>query len=217
MSAILARPPLRERGPAPALTLAACLAAGCNHSECRRADEAHARLTPPVPAAGTARRLQALVWMRHPVAALAARLGEDELALCSVLHGYVTEVSPSLAAAATGLYDDLWDVPGPSDHAAEFAARHGWAPPLAWDEPGDVCIGHSEPGDCPGHDIEDPAAAPVPGWQRRKLTAAERLTDIAEVLPTLATRQEVAWRMGVTRGYADTLASRMSRAAGGAS
>jgi hypothetical protein len=156
-------------------------------------------------------------WMGHPVADLATQLGANELELCWILHRHITEIRSGLAAAVMALYDELWDVPGPYGQAAEFAARHRWVPPLAWDERGDVCLGHSEPGDCPGHDIEDPAAVPVPGWQRprRKLPAVERLADVAEVLPSLATRQEVAWRMGVSRSHADTLVSR-ARAAGGA-
>lgn len=162
------------------------------------------------------RALQALSWVGHPVAVLAARLCEDELALCGVLHGQVTTVRAGLATAVRDLSDDLWDVPGSSGPAADFAVRHGRVPPLAWDEPGDRCAGHAEPGDCAGHDIEDPAAVPVPGWQRRRLTAAERLADIAEVMPSRSTRQESAWRLGVSRGHADTPAIRAGRSAGGA-
>jgi hypothetical protein len=214
MAQILPCPPARERGPAPALTLAACHAAGCDHPECRRGAEAHARLSPPVPAAGPARRLRALSYMGHPPEDLAAALHADELVLRGILHGAVTDVRPGLAAAVTALYDALWDVNGGSAAATKLAARCGWCPPLAWDEPGDVCAGHARPGDCAGHDIEDPAASPVRGWQRRRLTAAERLADVAEVLPSRATRQQVAWRLGVSSGRVSTLVSR-ARAAGG--
>jgi hypothetical protein len=142
-----AEPSARERGPAPYLTLAACREAGCDHAECARAEAAQARLARR---AGSARRLQALAVMGHSTAALGARLGVTRTWVHHLQHSGHGTVSAELAAAISALYDELWDVRGPSARSARVAARRGWAPALAWD---DNC------GDA--HWIDDPAAVPV--------------------------------------------------------
>jgi hypothetical protein len=133
-------------GPAGALSLAECHAAGCGHAECTSAEAARARLARR---AGTARRLQALAVMGHSGPALAARLGVTATWVHYLRHRGAGCVSASLAAAVAVLYDELWDVPGPSRRTARLAARRRWAPPMAWDD---------NPGD--PHWIDDAAARP---------------------------------------------------------
>jgi hypothetical protein len=199
-------PSARERGPAPDLTLAACRLAGCDHPECRRADAAHDRLTPPVPAAGSARRLQALAWMGHSTPALACRLAVAECVVRRLQRGKPTDVPAALAGAVSAIYDALWDQRGSSPRSAHMAIRRGWCPPLAWDD---------NPGD--PHWIDDPAAGPA-DWKPRRATLADRAENAAEVMAAgYATLQHAAWRLGITRDHLEHILARArGRAAGGA-
>jgi hypothetical protein len=194
---------LRDPGPAPGLTLAQCRAAGCRHIECQRPPAAHERLGPSVPpAAGTARRLQALAFLGHSTPALAGRLAVAERVIRRIQRGKPAQVPADLAAAVSALYDALWDVRGGSHAAARMAARRGWCPPLAWDDD-----------DEDGHGIDDPAAVPA-DWKPRRRTSslAARVEDLAEVMADGYTLQQAAWRLGVPRGTVDTLRSRAVRA-----
>lgn len=157
------------RGPAAGLSLAACRASGCGHIACRRAAAAHERLTPPVPAAGSRRRLRALAWNGFSPADLARRLDEPVRVVRTLLYGAPRQVSAHLAARIAALYDDLWDMPGPSWRTAEAARRRNFAPALGWDDdlPGDPWYS--------GHGIDDPEAVPAPGWQRRERRPDEDL------------------------------------------
>lgn len=169
-------------GPAPGLSLAQCFEAGCDHLDCHRAARAHERLSPPVPAAGTVRRLRALAWNGFSCPDLAARLDVEERAVRRLLTGPGAsrgDVPAALAAAAAGLYDVLWDLYGGCPQAAEAARRRHWAPALAWDD--------DEPGGPwdDGHCIDDPAAIPAAGWQRRQERGwgadAERVAELADL------------------------------------
>ncbi len=127
--------------------------AGCRHRECRWATAAHFRLVPPVPAAGTRRRLRALARVGWPAAAIAVRLGIAvpagiaERAVERLQRSKIPELPSWLAAAVADLYDDVWDVYGGCEGTIAFARRRGWAPAMAWDD---------NPGD--PHYIDDPRA-----------------------------------------------------------
>jgi hypothetical protein len=183
----------RVAGPAPGLTLAACAAFGCDHLDCHRAQRAHERLTPPVSAAGSRRRLRALAWNGFSPAELAERLDEPERVVRNLLHGEPDQVPSALAARIATLYDDLWDHRGPSARTAEAARRHHFAPALAWDddEPGSVWdVGHS---------IDDPGAVPAPGWQRRPERAwgsdSERVAELGELVSKGMSLNQAAKRL----------------------
>ncbi|HEY5019107.1 MAG TPA: hypothetical protein VII59_20255 [Streptosporangiaceae bacterium] len=196
--------PARERGPEPDLTLAACRLTGCNHIACRRADAAHDRLTPPVPAAGTVRRLQALALLGHSTGALAARLNVADRVVRRYQRGKPAEVPAALAAAVAALYDDLWDVNGGSAKSVQMAVTRGWAPPMAWDD---------DPED--DNWIDDPSGAPA-DWRPRRITLAERAEDIADVMAAgHATIQQAAWRLGMRRDHLEQVIRR-ARAGGAA-
>lgn len=96
-----------------------------------------------MPAVGTQRRLRALHRIGWPWRTLAERLGMDERHFWSLVMRRGT-TRPDKAAAVAALYDELWDVPGPSARAVQNAERRGWAPPLAYDD----------------DTIDDPAAEP---------------------------------------------------------
>lgn len=98
-----------------------------------------------VDSTGTRRRVEALYALGWPRAKLAAELGQSRPHVL-----YVRRVSPRVRAAVATvvavLYDQLRDVPGPSDTCAAKARFLGYAPPAAW----------------PANSIDDPAATPWP-------------------------------------------------------
>jgi len=102
------------------------------------------RGTARVAAAGTARRLQALMVVGWPAAYLAGRVGYETAALRRLAGGQQPMTLAGTAATVRGLYDELWDMPGPSARTRVFALRRGWVPPMAWDD----------------DEIDDPAAQP---------------------------------------------------------
>ena len=141
---------------------------GCGCTECREASNAYdrhrhrmiayGRWEPHEDAAGTRRRVEALMWNGHSLTGLASALGWSRQVLRHKMRG--RRVSPASAAAVRALYDDLWDQPPPQGTPYErravttargYARERGWVPPLAWDEDA----------------IDDPAAVPAQGWRRR--------------------------------------------------
>lgn len=88
-----------------------------------------------VSSVGTVRRLRALAVIGYTNAYIAERLGlADRCGLNKLIAGRHAHVTASRAAAVSELFDELWDKPGPSDRARRWAAKHGWAPPMAWDD-----------------------------------------------------------------------------------
>jgi len=158
-----------------------------------------------VAAAGTRRRLQALVAIGWPQSQLARRLGMSPSNFGDVLgRGQVTA---GTARTVQGLYDRLWNRP-PAEtdqrsrisaaRARNYASARGWPPPMAWDD--DV--------------IDDPAAAPPAGWRRPEHTlhrATEIAEDAAELRRQGCSREHIQVRLGVSRA---ALEKALSRAAG---
>lgn len=82
---------------------------------------------------GARRRLQALVAIGWTQAALADRLNISASHIQHYLHGDAPTVHVDRHNQVAALYRELHMLPGPSKRARTTAARHGWAPPLAWD------------------------------------------------------------------------------------
>lgn len=162
-----------------------------------------------VDAAGTRRRLQALMAAGWGRGELARRLGAERTNLGKLLRR--DRVSAGTARAVRALYEDLWDAP--PDESTPLAARDsararreardcGWPRPAAWDD--DL--------------IDDPAAPEPDGWQREAFHGGNRAEDIAEdALELLArhyTRAEAAERLDVKRNTLDKAIERARRRAG---
>lgn len=144
-----------------------------------------------VDATGTRRRLQALVAIGWSQSKLGSRLGVDPTNMSAMIR--VQRIHPARARAVRALYDELWQtLPPRSGHrdkiaynrSRRFAAKHGWAPPLAWDD----------------DEIDDPTAQPagVPDGKRRpggqpKLPPADELRWLLEQ----ESPRSVARRFGV--------------------
>lgn len=152
----------------------------------------------PIDATGTRRRLRALIAIGHSRIALADRLCIIPTNLNRIIR--TGRVHATTARAVAALYDELWDTPPDestpeaarrASRARKEAAARGWPPPLAWDD----------------DQIDDPAAAPPEGWQRRdgKLRNAAALTeDAAELIEDQGyDRNTAAARLGVLRNTLD--------------
>lgn len=157
------------------------------------------------PAAGTRRRLQALVYGGWSVRQLAARLGRTQQNLRLTLHRS-QRVRPDVAAAVRALYDELWDQAPPgrdrferaaATRARRYAREHGFAPPAAWDD----------------DEIDDPAAVPAEGWERRDGVRRWGVLaeDAADLLRAGEEPEQVAERLGVTRGTLSTVLTRAAQ------
>ena len=85
-----------------------------------------------VDATGSRRRLQALAAIGWPSRDLADRLGHrDHSTVLDVQTGRIRTVRRRTAAAIAGVYDSLWDAPGPSQRVRRHAADRGWLVPMA--------------------------------------------------------------------------------------
>jgi hypothetical protein len=148
-----------------------CIAAGCRHRLCHRAVVAAEH-------PGVSRRLQALAAIGWDKGTLGRRLGVDRVSVRKAADGMLWPLPPWLINATDALYEEIWDVTGPSLETAQISRRRGKAPPMAWDDdqPGDLFYS--------GHGIDDPAGIPAPGWKR---PPARRDEDVlAELLDLMA-------------------------------
>lgn len=83
---------------------------------------------------GTRRRLQALAAIGWTYAEIAARIGKNTPAVQRVAQGCDPRVRTVTAEAIRRVYEQLSMTPGPSTLVRGYATRHGWPPPLAWDD-----------------------------------------------------------------------------------
>ena len=145
-------------------------------------------------AAGTRRRLQALVALGYSQARLAGRLGMLQQNFAHVLTR--DRVTAGTARAVRALYADLWDAaPDESTHRARvsvsrarnYARARDWPVPMAWDEEA----------------LDDPAGGPAEDWRRggRTTVRAEDLVEDAEFVRQHGHQSlnERAMRLGVSR------------------
>lgn len=130
-------------------------------------------------ACGTRRRLEALGRMGWSGVALANRLGITEQAL-SKFRTHPT-VTARVARRIRDLYDELWDQQGGASKAQKWAERHGWAPPLAWDD----------------ETIDDPRTQPYVGVDDRPHGEKITLDDIEDCASWGLDRRGAARRLGV--------------------
>lgn len=94
-----------------------------------------------ISARGTIRRLQALVAVGWSQSKLGDRLGVSAVNMSAVMRR--EQVTARFHRQVAALYDELWDQqPAHEAHhdlqafnrARNHAVKHGWAPPLAWDD-----------------------------------------------------------------------------------
>lgn len=114
---------------------------GCRCPDAREATRLYAkrlrenRLRPAtVAVTGTARRIEALVAAGYSMADVARHLDVSDRKVRSLINGDVARVFVRTAEMVAALYEKISGTPGPSAKAREYAARRGWAPPLAWDD-----------------------------------------------------------------------------------
>lgn len=137
-------------------------------------------------ATGTRRRMQGLVALGWPQAILAARLGTSAPQVARLLDDTTARVTVEVRNRVVDLYNQLSmtlpaDNPGGSTtKARRFAARHGWAVPLCWDE----------------REIDDPAAQPHRPPDTRR---GRRIEDITDLIAAGETNPlAIAGRVGMT-------------------
>jgi len=94
---------------------------------------------------GTQRRLRALAAIGWDINTLAHRGGYQPIAIRNWRAARCPRIKKVQAARIAALYEQLCGTQGPSSRSRGHARRHGWAPPLLWDE----------------LDIDDPAATPI--------------------------------------------------------
>jgi DNA-binding CsgD family transcriptional regulator len=147
---------------------------------------------------GTARRLQALAvvgWSNHE---LARRLDSTPFVVWKWQHGGHEWIKPESANRVAALYDDIWDTEPDGRYGRKIrniAARHGWHPPMAWDD----------------DDIDNPDALPF------MLEDSDDLDDIAideamrgrPVRLTKAEKAEAVRRMTARGDSAEQIAQRL--------
>lgn len=131
-----------------------------------------------VPAVGSIRRLRALVSIGYDAQELLQELGLGERAGWALLAGITRVVEAGTARRIAAAFEERQMRAGSCEVCRGEAARHGWAPPLAWDE----------------HSIDNPAAEPDRG-QRRQVFFDELYAELRE----MGLHQEaIAARMGIT-------------------
>jgi hypothetical protein len=109
-------------------------------------------------AAGTRRRLRALIAMGHPAASLARASGIPPCVVWGIVRGTTATVSQDVHAEVSALYERTWHLRAPERSAAERraadaarrrAALEGWPAPMGLDE----------------EKIDDPAYQPRTRWR----------------------------------------------------
>ncbi len=155
----------------------------------------------PTPAAGTQRRLQALMVLGWSLTHI------QRACALSALGRVLTRdlVTARVARSVRDFYDAHWQAPpaaGPREQSAidrtrARAERAGWLPPLAWDD---------DTIDDP--DLLAPAAArrPVRSWQRIYVD------DVGELATQGATWVELEHRVGACRNSIEVALTRAGRA-----
>jgi len=152
-------------------------------------------------ATGTRRRLQALVAIGWPTAALAGRLGIPSTEVSRLCH-HAHRVYPHTIQRVGQLYTQLSMNPGPSRRARRRAEVAGWAPPLAWDDntiddPAATPAAHGAERTTPRpHDIDEAAVLRAcDGNPPRRLTAAERVQAVRRLAAAGHVDADIARRL----------------------
>lgn len=132
---------------------------------------------------GTRRRLQALMRLGHstPTIATMGGWGTAEAVQQLLTRERVTTAVRDRVAAA---YDALCMTPGTSTSTRRYALRHGWAPPLAWDDIDDpdeapkIDAAPSDDDPEGSDDVDQVVVDRILARQRTPATVAERLAAL---------------------------------------
>jgi lambda repressor-like predicted transcriptional regulator len=137
------------------------------------------------PAIGSARRVQALGAIGWSFTEQGRQVGMHTQQVWEIAWAKSHLVTVTTADRIHDLFERLSATPGGSTRARNAAARHGWLPPLAWD------------------DIDDPRAEP---W-RADIAEAEEVDEVAVARALAGQRlrlnrseQAAALRIGLDRG-----------------
>jgi lambda repressor-like predicted transcriptional regulator len=141
------------------------------------------------PAIASARRVQALAAIGWSFTEQGRQVGMHTQQVWELAWSKSHLVTVATADRVHDLFERLSATPGPSKRARNAAAKHGWLPPLAWD------------------DIDDPQAEP---W-RADIAEAEEVDDVAVARALQGRRvvlnraeQAAALRIGLDRGESVT-------------
>jgi transcriptional regulator with XRE-family HTH domain len=150
-----------------------------------RPSASHASGKTYVDSTGTVRRGQALVAIGYQIKDIAAALGMSADPLSHTLHGQRKLVRAYTAQRMTAIYDTWSQQSGPSQRARQFAHRHGWHGPAAWD------------------DIDDPNEQPegdLPNAELDRFEEAKRRRDEVLLLADAGVlKAEIAARVGISQ------------------
>ena len=199
-----------QHGTLPGYVTCHCHCTDCSHAmatyHARRVHEGRPRRLNPT---GTRRRIQALAAIGYSPASLAKIAGVD-FHPADIAQGRTSFVYRSTAQLVAELYERLSMTPAPagtmpervsSAKARKLAARHNWAPPMAW------------------LNIDDPTEQPT-RWQRRvakQLRAADHVAAVEDLEAIGYSRDEAIARAaeanGVQINTVTTAIARLSRRA----
>lgn len=98
--------------------------------------DAYALMAPTarVDITGTRRRLRALMAIGYHQNYLCDLISDSAVGNRTLWTDKRQRTTAQIAARVVEIFDQLQLTPGPSDRARRWAAKHGWVPPLAWDE-----------------------------------------------------------------------------------
>ena len=117
-----------------------------------------------IDATGAARMLQALVTAGYTQGQIAAQLGICDSHVSELITGRQRRITVRKASRVRRLFNQLQLIPGTSETARRRGRKHGWPPPLAWDE----------------DTIDDPAATPDVG-RDEPVTFEERYGELRDL------------------------------------
>lgn len=165
---------------------------------------------------GAVRRVRALYVLGHFNHAIAAEAGISRDAVCMLASGKWPTIKVGVDDGVRAAYDRMSMSTGTSGKTRAWAKRHGWAPPLAWDE--DAI---DDPNGFPRMD------APVPAVTEGGNVAARWLLGESVVLGdedrkqvvqhlfewTQLTKEQIAARLEITPGAAEQIWNRLKKQA----
>lgn len=155
-----------------------------------RPDQLANATTGMIPAAGTLRRMQALMVMGWTHADISARVGFET----RTFRPKHVLVRAQAAQAVRSVYDELSMRPGPSTETRRRAIRWGYLSPLAWDEDGP-------------HGIDNPTALPNAGRPPRPV----HIDDVAWLLRCGLYGEALAGRLGIQLDSVEAVCRRSGR------
>lgn len=139
------------------------------------------RYAPPttlIDGTGTARRIQALVFIGYSLQEIQERLGFD---VAHIAHAHHPRVTVGPARAVLHLYNELWRKPQNVPYRRKYARARGWVGPLSWDD----------------DTIEDPAVRPA-GIRPSQTNGVFPFDDLEEMIRRRISMDEITAITGTT-------------------